>query len=382
MMRPTPPALKLVSTHTGQRRILKTRLPVPRYIELAVKAGSYKTPSTRPHYLGLQDTRHLDRTSLSPREREERLKMRRGVMDYPPELEILAMNPPLPDPPRTPVHIRKKIANERKRQRERAKKARRKAGLDGDEPELPKMDDLVRSYLGRREASYRRSNDEPARGRQDEEYYNKLLLDRARDADDDVKTRFLSPSSLTTAMGRKAVMVENAYAFALRQQEEMIAAGRRGTVLTEEESRARVEEILGREASENRREGHEAAKGLREWRSGDGDKYDDGTAPPPAATVLDKDEPTSTAALPLPRLDEKTLPSIFHGRPRTVRALAIWSGRLRSVPYSRWTIGASTALDHWVAREVLQMDEATWQTVLDGAPRLGWTGPASRPGGL
>ncbi|EJK60351.1 hypothetical protein THAOC_19310 [Thalassiosira oceanica] len=185
-----------------------------------------------------------------------------GSDGLPPRARDTRHEPAAAGPPRTPVHIRKKIANERKRQRERAKKARRKAGLDGDEPELPKMDDLVRSYLGRREASYRRSNEEPARGRQDEEYYNKLLLDRARDADDDVKTRFLSPSSLTTAMGRKAVMVENAYAFALRQQEEMIAAGRQGRILTEEESRARVEEILGREASENRREGHEAAKGV------------------------------------------------------------------------------------------------------------------------
>ncbi len=69
------------------RRILKKRLPVQRYIELAVKAGSYKTPSTRPNYLGLHDVPD-PKAYVSPREREERLKMRRGIIDYPAEVRM------------------------------------------------------------------------------------------------------------------------------------------------------------------------------------------------------------------------------------------------------------------------------------------------------
>ena len=64
--------------------------------------------------------------------------------------------------------------------------------------------------------------------------------------------------------------------------------------------------------------------------------------------------------------DATTLPSILHERPRAIRALIIWSARLSSTPYARWTIGASTALDHWIAREVLQMSKQAWQRVLEG----------------
>ena len=63
------------------------RLPVQRYIELAVKAGSYKSPSTRPNYLGLHDVPQTKPEEyLTPREREERIKMRRGILDYPSEV--------------------------------------------------------------------------------------------------------------------------------------------------------------------------------------------------------------------------------------------------------------------------------------------------------
>ena len=85
MLRATLPLHKMASTHGGMRRILKKRLPVQRYIELAVKAGSYKTPSTRPNYLGLQDVPE-PKGFLTPREREERLKLRRGIIDYPAEV--------------------------------------------------------------------------------------------------------------------------------------------------------------------------------------------------------------------------------------------------------------------------------------------------------
>ena len=84
----TPPLAKMASTHGGMRRILKKRLPVQKYIELAVKAGSYKSPSTRPNYLGLHDVPE-PKGYMSPREREERLKLQRGIIDYPSEVCIV-----------------------------------------------------------------------------------------------------------------------------------------------------------------------------------------------------------------------------------------------------------------------------------------------------
>ena len=42
-----------------------------------------------------------------------------------------------------------------------------------------------------------------------------------------------------------------------------------------------------------------------------------------------------------------------------------WSERLNAVPYTEWTIGASTALDHWIARQVLKVSELTWQSTLE-----------------
>lgn len=46
--------------------------------------------------------------------------------------------------------------------------------------------------------------------------------------------------------------------------------------------------------------------------------------------------------------------------------MMMWSERLQAVPYSQWTLGASTALDHWIARQVLRLSEETWQCLLEG----------------
>ena len=86
MLRATPVLNKMASTRGGMRRILKRRLPVQKYIELAVKAGSYKSPSTRPHYLGLHDVPRTE--PRTARDREERAKLLRGIIDYPSEVSI------------------------------------------------------------------------------------------------------------------------------------------------------------------------------------------------------------------------------------------------------------------------------------------------------
>lgn len=349
------------------RRILKKRLPVQKYIELAVKAGSYKSPTTRPGYLGLHDVPAPNPNYMTPRQKEERIKLQRGIIDYPTEYEILSLNPPLPRPPRTPVRDRKRMLADKRRHTAKLKKERRRKGLaetDDLPHELPSMDRLVKSYLRRHEDKVR-SGMSPNASRREEEYYSKLLLgqnsmEEARE--EAAKSKFLSPSSLTTAMGRKSMLVENAYAFALKQQQVMmgVAAGESdgddaedGGTITEEQSIEKVERLLRVEARENRQEGRKTAEEVTDWRSGKESATSEGEGSG-ADDAEDEDE------------DDATLPSILHDRPRAIRALNIWSARLRSIPYGRWTIGASTALDHWIAREVLQMEELTWQKVLEG----------------
>lgn len=309
---------------------------------------------------------------MTKREREESMKMRRGVIDYPTEHEILSLNPPLPTPPRTPVRIRKKLLADKRKRAEKLKKERMRRGDDDAEAtmkEIPALDTLVKSYLRRHEDKLRQGMS-PSQSRREEEYYSKLLLGQSAAASSSGTTtpasqsKFLSPSSLRTAMGRKSMLVENAYAFALRQQQIMLQGGddekndmasTTAAMMTEQDSIERVEQLLREEARANRQGGRKTAQEIEEWRTET--KGSDGD-------------------------DDSTVPSILHDRPRSIRALNIWSSRLQSIPYSRWTIGAATALDHWIAREVLQMDENTWQLILEGGGTDAYVeGMETLPGG-
>ncbi len=51
-------------------------------------------------------------------------------------------------------------------------------------------------------------------------------------------------------------------------------------------------------------------------------------------------------------------------------AIATWGKRLQAVPYAKWTVGATTSLDHWIAVKVLQMTEESWQALLEGDARM------------
>ncbi|KAL3778675.1 hypothetical protein ACHAW5_000463 [Stephanodiscus triporus] len=231
--------------------------------------------------------------------------------------------------------------------------------VDGDRyiRELPSMDSLVKSYLRRHEERMK-SGISPSQSRREEEYYNNLLLGRHANAKDGVgggvkSASSLSPSSLHTAMGRKSALVENAYAFALRQQQIMT---RDDAVMTEKESIEMVEDLLREEARANRQRGRKTAEDVEGWSKAE--------AVGRGGVRGGKEEKSKGEAGGDD--DAATLPSILHDRPRAIRALNIWSARLSSIPYARWTIGASTALDHWIAREVLQMSEQAWQQVLEG----------------
>lgn len=279
------------------------------------------------------------------------------------QYEILSLNPPLPNPPKTPVRVRKKIIADKRRRLEKLKKEEQRRRLLGEDvsdmnmhKELPSMDTLVKSYL-RRHDERMKSGVSPSQSRREEEYYNKLLLGTQHATATTAKKVSSSPSSLHTAMGRKSTLVENAYAFALKQQQVMIQDD--SASITEDESITKVESLLREEMRANRQKGREVALDVMSWRND--------------TTIIDDEEgaggvrSTTTANIDGgEKNDTTTLPSILHDRPRAIRALNIWSARLSSVPYTKWTIGAATALDHWIAREVLQMSEQTWSRVLEG----------------
>lgn len=316
------------------------------------------------------------------------------------QYEILSLNPPLPTPPRTPVRVRKKIIAEKRRHLEKLKKERKKKGLTDDDDnitelrQLPSLDRLVKSYLRRHEDMVR-GNMSPSQSRQQEEYYSNLLLGRSGGGNSGESARSTnhlasssSPSSLQTAMGRKSMLVENAYAFALRQQQVMLqneedvsSTGKSSNnnskkgVMTEQESIERVEQLLREEARINRQRGRKTAEDVQAWRASQGQGEAEEDDDKEAASGDDEADN---------EFDSTTLPSILHDRPRAIRALNIWSARLASIPYSQWTIGASTALDHWIAREVLQMEEQAWRQVLEGGGTdayLVGEGSATLPGG-
>ena len=64
--------------------------------------------------------------------------------------------------------------------------------------------------------------------------------------------------------------------------------------------------------------------------------------------------------------DYMAKPTLFFGKAEAAEAMAQFGDYLKQVPYRRWTVGASTALDHWIAIDVLELSEKTWQEILQG----------------
>lgn len=251
---------------------------------------------------------------------------------YPIEYEILSLNPPVPDLPRVPPEL----------DAERSK------------VHLP-TDDLVRKHLKRRDRATRSSSSSsprrPLGGDDDEEEeraYASLL-------------GVPLPPDKSTAMGRKAGVLHDAYEFAVRQRELL----RTNEGMSERESVKIVEELLSKERREERFESRRKANEVKDWRRRrdeeskreGGDKSGRTTAARDVGKTsvgLDSSSPSSA------------VPSILHSKPRTLLAMNVWSSRLRAVPYHRWTVGAATALDHWIASDVLEYDERTWEGALNG----------------
>jgi hypothetical protein len=162
------------------------------------------------------------------------------------------------------------------------------------------------------------------------------------------------------------VLVEQAYAAAVKHYQLVRTEG-----LSEEEAMRRVEDLLEKQAFKEQQTGHARAKEAQAWRSGTR-KSDNNDVPKlESALPFAFDEPIEE----IKRKDEvdddeedltSTLASIFNATPKIAEAMIRWSDRLNAVPYQQWTVGASTALDHWIARQLLGFSEETWQCILEG----------------
>jgi len=296
------PLQRMVSTCHGQRRILKKQPPVAKYIRQAVESGTY--PPEEDEKLQEQAQKKAPYGS--------------NFRDLPIEYEILTLYPPIPPPPRLP-----------KKQR----------GLRKKESHVP-TEKLVNDFLKRQEQAQHYDITE-------EEYYNKLLG--------------IPPPKSTTAMGRKSAVLNKAYAFALRQYEIM----RQDDTITQEESIDMVNKLLEQEHYDQRYSSRKTMGELQKWRK----TANSNTLKSDARNTSFASDITNDATTD--KDDDRfhdtfSYPSILHSKPRAIEGMAVWSRRLQAVPYREWTIGATTALDHWIARSILQLEEDTWQELLEG----------------
>jgi len=320
---------RLASTRGGMRSILKRELPPVEFIKYAVQTGVYKS------------IYHPDNGSnnASSNRRGGNNKMRGGgrfqndrhtpaIDKYPLEYEILSLNPPIPDPPR--------LSRKELRQQE------------AERTSLP-TDKLVKSYMLRYDARMKASS--PLTDAEREDYYYRKTLGVSNS-----NTSSPRAEDMNTAMGRKPTVLSHAYEFALKQYE--VLSTNEG--MTETESIQKVEEILAQEEKDEMLQSRMNARQVVQDLHG---QTEDGKE---AKTKAVSSTSVSLAASTTKNPPTATIPSILYSKPRTIQALYLWGKRLQAVPYNQWTLGATTALDHWIAVDVLGMKESTWQRLLSG----------------
>ena len=382
----------MITTRGGMRRILKQRLPTLEYMRKAVDSGVYRTREEVDRMLRERTKRPDELRDIMRRFRQNIV---RGtyVADYPAEYMIIRQNPP---PPLEPVI---------------SKKDKKKMLFEEKTHKIDKMQKLVKAYLRREE----RSNDaegytfygdhqspESTAPLTSEDYYQRLLGVSA-------------PPVFDTHMGRKSAPVQRAYAKAQKHYELVRTKG-----LSDKEAVKEVEAIL-KQTRQN--ETHQAMEKLLQTKDFQFEsnkkhlkdliqEYEQQTGQSARDTLLrnkrymermsqkvEEDYPSPEmlnadnnkqqkpiSSLRRARADpeegritdaakesaspetdlEKLFDTVLGSKPTALEAMMRWSNRLQQTPYSEWTVGASTALDHWIARQILQMSEETWQTLIEG----------------
>ena len=322
-----------VSTHHGQQRILKHSTPnLVTYIQKAVQTGIYRSNAE------IEEMNQRLQENPSDLKRV-RWHVPRGshIQDYPKEYEILTLHPPSPFRPKMPLKDQRKAMNQY---------------LQEHRP----TDRLARAYLARQQATRTttttttttttRSSGEPATA---EEYYERLL--GANKA-----------PKIYSAMGAKSAIVNKAYAFAVKQHQLM-----RTEQLSETDALARVEELLqeqdGDERTASRNKAETLAAQKETVRSSSHAKERAETVFPRPKMQRPKNKQEDQ--------DDSDLAILYSNPQRAFEGMISWTHKLQAVPYRQWTVGASVALDHWIAKRVLGLSEETWLELLEGdSPEL------------
>eukprot|EP00979_Chaetoceros_neogracilis_P010599 scaffold2516_cov207-Chaetoceros_neogracile.AAC.3 len=296
---------RMASTHGGMRNILKQKPSTVQFIKWSVETGVHKD-------LHEDETFKRGGNRNNRNQRDDRNNRKPKFAKYPIEYEILTLNPPIPEMPRIPKKMQRK----------------EKAALPTDK--------LVKNYMRRYDARMKASTILTDAER--EEYYYRKTLGTSQKGE--------GSNDVSSAMGRKSAVLTHAYDFALKQFEVM----QNNEGLTEQGSISMVEELLANEEKVERLLSREKTTTLVKEKK-------------VAKEIHASHDSSNADAIPPP---SSTIPSILHAKPRTIQALSIWGKRFKAVPYSQWTLGASTALDHWIAVDVLGMTEETWNRLLNG----------------
>ncbi len=377
------------------RKILKTHLSAVDYIKHAVETGVYKKiyyPDKNEQNVILQ--RGGRRNGGNPRQNYQQQggdsSRMPKINPYPSEYEILTMNPPLPMKPRLSKkdlrYLRweksqkEKLAKEAKAAEEGGGKTRKDPSSFGSKYDRLPTDKYVRDYMHRYDERMRSSASNLSDAQKEEAYYRSILdIQSSDDATnsssfaqkttyedkDSLDASFFVPKEMKTAMGRKPHVLSHAYEFALKQYEVLSD----NENMSEEESIQVVEELLQQEANDEMLQSRIRAQKIKEEmemkkkQEGEGEDFSSTTLSNESSQSL---SPTSSSASNSTTTPASTIPSILYSKPRTIQALTIWGQRLQAVPYNQWTLGATTALDHWIAVDVLGMKEDTWQRLLSG----------------
>lgn len=166
-----------------------------------------------------------------------------------------------------------------------------------------------------------------------------------------------------SAVGNKSVVLANAYQFAIRQLE----VQKQHPDYSEDEAVAAVEEILKMEDKAERITSREITNTIATEAAARQKELDREAVIHAAEGESDATSSSDIAS----QINMNTIPSILHGDTQTIMQLTVWGERLQQVPYDRWTLGAATALDHWIATKILKLKEDTWEDLLQGKEEKG-----------
>lgn len=313
MLRRTQP----LQMGAGMRRILKNKGRVIDYIRQSVKAGTYRTSEELEQVMKERNDSEDDLRVVMRRFRQDIIRGSQ-VHDYPIEYRILEQHPPIPDPPVIPKKYLRTMPKE-------------------PNPVEP----LVEKYYRRQQ----RVEDEESTELSLDDYYRRLL---------GVPAPSLGGSSgSSTSLALKPASFQKAYAAAITHY-----SLQRTKNMSDEEAMQAVDELL---KEQEKTEIYVSGERAQAVANSNARMLAQRFAPKPKNSKTDEsfEEPNSPDS-------DKTLESIFVDNPRLIEGMMRWSDRLQAVPYREWTVGSSTALDHWIARCILVLSEETWWSAVEG----------------